>query len=400
MFTSRSKRDFNENKTTTPSKIGPGAYTQGSKFGRKHRHSTAPFSSTSNRLTNQKSAKKQGPQHGGDTYFAEDNYAQDIDPPGPGSYSLATGDMKVRLLQKKYSSSGYSSSFMSETDRFSHEKVDTPGPGSYYGTPDTWNKHGYGRKESNEQLLPSSMQSNFKHKNATHPSIPSSNQSYGYEENINGELIPQKNPYMYHTGEKKDSVGPGHYYYEVNGRNRKSVSSPFISKTQRNEFSDKAKDPGPGQYETPHLKPSGRGRSVFQSRVARPDNFVKRGTPGVGEYEYGSSFDEYGYPLPPEIQTFGSRTRRFHMDDSNMRNAPSNKKTPGPGAYFYKPPSNNFDEEKEYTHHGPFSSTSTRFKSDPNKLSPGPGQYNQSESEVSWDLNKNRLSSITNTLLS
>ena len=51
--------------------------------------------------------------------------------------------------------------------------------------------------------------------NLNPPSIPSHNYVYGYEEDLHGKLIQQKNTEPVHTGLKNDNVGPGQYELEL-----------------------------------------------------------------------------------------------------------------------------------------------------------------------------------------
>jgi hypothetical protein len=105
-----------------------------------------------------------------------------------------------------------SSVFKSKAARFNeaaNEQSLTPGPGQY-STKSEWN----GRKKKKVREI-----SNKSNTGAaitwvrvpTAPSIPASNQSYGYEEGDYGELIMQKPPKKGHSGKGMDLPGPGEY---------------------------------------------------------------------------------------------------------------------------------------------------------------------------------------------
>ena len=63
------------------------------------------------------------------------------------------------------------------------------------------------------------------------PSIPSHNNVFGYEENVKGELIRQKNTELVHTGVANDKVGPGDYEIDMK-KTTKGPTKWFKSQSQ------------------------------------------------------------------------------------------------------------------------------------------------------------------------
>jgi len=106
------------------------------------------------------------------------------------------------------------------------------------------------------------------------PSIPSHENVFGYEENVNGELIKQKNADKMHTGVKEDRVGPGEYNVQGNIAEKRTGPKWHLQKGQRKNAGEAlALPPGPGHYNSEKTdifpiykyKPS----SVFVSKVNR-----------------------------------------------------------------------------------------------------------------------------------
>ena len=93
------------------------------------------------------------------------------------------------------------------------------------------------------------------------PSIPSHLSVFGYEENINGQLVKQKSNQVGFTGIAHDKDGPGDYEV-INSRNiigknptgviawKKPKKEETHSQSNK-EISTKVIMPGPGEYEVP-----------------------------------------------------------------------------------------------------------------------------------------------------
>lgn len=140
--------------------------------------------------------------------------------------------------------------FRSGTRRFeTHQgRDDTPGPGTYLGHEEFGNKDlGLGR--------------NFKSDNSserikwvrvpTAPSIPGRQQSYGYEEGDQGELVMQRPADLGHSGRGDDRPGPVDYNPRVEFTRRAAAAVDFSKGEDRLVALNKARastTPGPGHY--------------------------------------------------------------------------------------------------------------------------------------------------------
>jgi hypothetical protein len=151
----------------------------------------------------------------------------------------------------------------------------TPSPG-VYAVRDEWNARSLpGAAPARKQLIAKQLHA---------PSIPATNQSYGYEEAPSGDLTMQAPPPGGFDGVSGHrSVGPGEYEPTVAARWTKPASTAAHfgnSKVGRTifEYSAKAASaPGPGSYQ-PHRTPppgtvakgragGGKPSAAFASRV-------------------------------------------------------------------------------------------------------------------------------------
>lgn len=124
-----------------------------------------------------------------------------------------------------------------------------PGPGSYV-EPNGW------VKKSPHFKAPAPSQRVLFVRVPSAPSIPTSHQTFGYEEGDGGVLVMQKPADPIHTGRDGDTVGPGSYDPSPTGR--KKATAWATSKTRRGlEF--KSLSPGPAAYNP--SKPSSRSHS-------------------------------------------------------------------------------------------------------------------------------------------
>lgn len=178
---------------------------------------------------------------------------------------------------------------------------------------------------------------------ANPPSIPSHNNVFGYEENLDGELVQQPNPDKVFTGAHSDTVGPGQY--EVKGMTtRKTGTNWHSSKVSRLMFTEteaKNNKVGPGTYDT--IKAIGtsqqkmKGTSSFTSAVPKSTLYIKErpskleedeeyeDPPGPGSYNPKvAAFEQRQFPS--SIQQFGATASRFGKSNVLGSNL-------GPGQY-------------------------------------------------------------------
>lgn len=344
----RSARFPNSALSNTPPVVGPGSYTHNLVI-EDHRVGYAPFSQKAERF-------------------------QDLTSwtPGPGAYD----DYKKTITLAQ---TNPLSSFASTEERFHPQvKKRDPGPGSY-SLDLGWEKPSFRVDTGHVDTTPSeSAISPY----STSPSIPTPNQSYGYEDGKDG-LRMKKPPFLGHTGKGKDTVGPGEYPIEeyVNKMNYYSKPQIGFSKSPRSKISINP-NPGVGAYDPQFPRESDKlllPSTVFRSKTTR-DFTGKSKTPGPGAYHIPTSLLK---PLPEEhVQAFGTLAPRMteigggggggggggrHDGLKNVQ-----KGTPGPGAYN-EPRSIHIPPPAAHS----FNSTAERFaRTDTMPL--GPGQYDPS----------------------
>jgi hypothetical protein len=177
---------------------------------------------------------------------------------------------------------------------------------------------------------------------ANSPSIPSHNQVFGYEENIDGELIQQPNPGRVFTGKLNDAVGPGQY--DTKGMtNRRTGTDWHSSKVSRLKFTESEAmkyQVGPGSYDTLRAvgtaQQKAKGTSSFTSAVPKTTFHIKErpntqqedeeeDPPGPGSYNPKvGAFEQRQFPSA--IQQFGFTASRFGKSNVLGSNL-------GPGQY-------------------------------------------------------------------
>ena len=265
------------------------------------------------------------------------------------------------------------------------------------------------------------------------PTIPSKDNTFGFDILNNGELVQRQNPEMYKTftGEKGDTVGPGSYEIEkpnnwlktgttwsklrsVRDCNKNdfsiSISSTNFSES-KNNMSNNIKSVISGRnnqnysyqksyelmdkyYNNFNLKKSKKlnNKSVFNLVVTNCkknnekkvkiiktfESIIKNITPGPGYYYNEKDSSSFKTKKIPEMkQYFGSSITRFE----NKKNATNSI---GPGEYFKEEKENdlikmNKTSSSTFT---PFYSSVKRFKvSEEKEKKPGPGEYYPSKIE-------------------
>lgn len=301
--------------------------------------------------------------------------------PGPGSY---TREKQTRIMP-------CSNSFKSKTQRRIQAKpsVHTPGPGAYEEKRSGFSKRS---KFSAQQSPGNTNAAGVKWVRVpTAPSIPATNQSFGYEEGSHGELMMQKPVHVGHSGRAGDTVGPGDYNPPLKQpRAHKGVD---FGRSQVPQRGDPAKvfgfgNPGPGQYTADTTQPKSvsllpaKQSSMFESSVKKGATLGRKpnDNPGPGAYPQKNFFG--GQKKDEHLQFFGSTARRF---DEGPRAEQRKFGGPGPGAYKSSAPSS-FTVKTSVSMHSPmhvdvgFASTSSRFqpkrvrKSDTDNTR-GPGSY-------------------------
>jgi hypothetical protein len=355
---SRAPRDTSLSRSTTDANVGPGSYGGPDVYTVNHGY--APFGGT-------------------DTRSMRLTASKDVTP-GPGSYH--SQKEQARQLAA-------SSSFVSQEKRFQERTEgnnDAPGPGSY-NPPSKWGKNSShrppnagGGNESGGGGQVSWVRV------ATVPSVPTRDQSYGYEESDRGELIQQKPPEGQYSGKGRDIVGPGHYDPSVEflGTMKNSRSAPAFGKSRssRSKVSG-SNNPGPGTYNSSitirdpqDKKPS----AAFVSKVRRPyevdpsEDVMTAPGPGAYNPMLGSMTRPY---VPETLQFFGSTTKR-PWDNAREGRRSRSSQSPGPGSY--KNTLTAFPKKAilSMTEAAPFSTTAGRFAGNSTvdrEEKPGPGSY-------------------------
>lgn len=398
----RSRRPDIHNSTTT-AEVGPGAYDSAtSSIGALPRNAVAPFGSTSHR-----------------SGFA----AVDVIP-GPGAYFKDTLQGSAAKALSRPSAQFASKQARIPVERSQIESQNLPGPGAYTGDIVGEPKRPTGRPSSGKNMH-AAHGINWV-KVATAPSIPTVQQSYGYEEGPNGTLVLQSTPYRGHTGVGFDKPGPGEYVpsdrlvkparhapnfgAQAGGRHSpvskdasvrpgpgsydfaacgtsdafkggvmaQRQSSSFASVSKRSTLPTATNAPGPGAYRAPsnfvslreHLAANPDSHQAFGRSVS--DHASKKedfGVPGPGDYD--PKLEPFAAPGAKSTSVFASKQQRF------AGSAPSNT-VPGPGTYAVTDISMvNELHSKIKGRFGAFGSTSGRFaKSDQSAGDAGPGSYN------------------------
>jgi hypothetical protein len=368
-FYSRAERVTLERTSNLPSNIGPGTYNI--EKPKRVKRSAAPFASRARRAGAGAEAAVGGV--------------------GPGAYDA----QDPRWADAANTAS---SAFRSTGKRFTRSWAGAdgvPGPGSYdlsasdnfASSARSLSSSSHGRAQQQQQQPPTKLK--VQPKSATAPSIPASNQSWGYEETRGGALVPQAPPVKGHTGKGLDAPGPTSY--EAHRKPFESVKAPSWAKStsKRTGFGVEtaAKDVGPGHYFQMELtSPQTERRikkasSVFASRTGRmslggPGRLQDEG-PAPGSYNVRSQFEKA--PVPEHLQFFGSTGSRAALGNPNpfVATAGGTEAAVGPGTYNDLRGSFEKGSGPIYKmNHGAFLSTGPRFKEAQTKAAvPGPGAY-------------------------
>lgn len=324
------------------------------------------------------------------------NTASDL--PGPGHYATDSGHLNKTPLTGRPSDV-----FRSETRRFKalgQGVNDTPGPGTYLSHEEFGSKEqgvgGMGKAESDRikwVRVP------------TAPSIPGREQSYGYEEGDQGELVMQRPVDLGHSGRGDDRPGPVDYQPRVDFTRRSAACIDFSKGEDRLVALNKARastTPGPGHYNaTKGLGDPDEGLDVgraIRRKRQRPTASFHYGTsrdrprkaqelaPGPGDYRVPSGLDVRRDPGRRDL-SFLSTSRRFDAPATG-----GGSRAPGPGSYVTA--KSDFDRcraANSSLHRGGrqsrtsctapvgFHSTTLRFAGDSrNRNDLGPASYNVS----------------------
>ena len=199
-------------------------------------------------------------------------------------------------------------------------------------------------------------------------------QSHGYEEGHNGELVRQHGNNMGYKGTPTDSVGPNVYFevdYSSSLQPRRNHS--FFSSTTQREIFHIDSNPGPGRYKAALEEKSSRNfSSVFNSTTDRPSlvplERLKMPNLGPGIYTSKDSFSDL---LSKDQKLKKEKKRVLPFGSTAPRLESPNKiaEVPGPGAYYKA----DLEIEKSKSHSA-FNAKARRFKDrQPEKL--GPGSY-------------------------
>lgn len=237
------------------------------------------------------------------------------------------------------------------------------------------------------------------------PSIPSHNNVFGYEEATHGMLIKQSNPDIVFTGEKGDTIGPGHYQIGSSFEAKNKIKGMNWKKCQsKRELNMELTNStvGPGQYNIDKINIfSGykfRNSSIFSSKVPRMMNSKgslkslhnkraslsapktktaieqaeetsdEEGAPGPGYYNSQSQSDFNQEPYTGKMQYFGSTVERFPA--KKMQNL-------GPGNYNVETDFSVAKKRAEINNKNRAIGFDERFKEMKMSEVPGPGAYKE-----------------------
>ncbi len=354
----------------TPSVVGPGSYLKVDRD--PSIHGFAPFQSTTERP-------------GADAHVKTT--------PGPGAYVTPLENIVGRTpFVPNGVPAGAGAAFASRTDRLpKSEAKRAPGPGNYTLN-DEWQRTVDTAAFRNAQP----PQTRAPRPPAIGPpSIPNSDQSFGYEETTDGALRMQKPPPGGYTGVSgHKSAGPGEYDpTRASALMHKSAQGPAWgnSRVVRSLYSENKDVPGPGAYVREaelRTKPS----PAFLSRT--PLNYQKlldpeKLVPGPGAYAARAGITPKA--VPENLQSFGSTQKRLSSDMVGP-NERQKAAQPGPGAYNNM--HSDFKGSKSAMPGAPagmplgtpsaaeasgqgFNSSTVRFQAPSKSNKPGPGQYDE-----------------------
>lgn len=321
----------------------------------------------------------------------ERKFGSDMGPdlPGPGHYQLD---------DNPHASYGGRPTdiFRSSTRRFEtlgRRAQNTPGPGAYLG-------HGeFGRKsQETEGNIRGETEKIKWLRVPTAPSIPGKEQSYGYEEGKEGELVMQRPVDLGHSGRGDDRPGPVDYQPRVGLTRRTPMTVDFSKGEDRLVVLSKGRlstTPGPGHYNA--VKGLGDpnegteiGRAIRRKRQRVSASFhygssrerprkTQDAAPGPGDYSVPCGLDVKRDPRRRDL-SFLTTSRRFEGPATG-----GSSRAPGPGSYNAVP--SDFDlNHRTNRHRAPrnslaeapvgFQSTTLRFLDRPKgEHELGPAQY-------------------------
>lgn len=376
-ITGRAARATLTSTFTTPDVVGPGSYIRTERD--PPVHGFAPFSST---------VERPGPEEGS---FVKST-------PGPGAYVTP---LESTIGRTPFAPNGVppgaGAAFASKVHRMpvqDHVRSAEPGPGRY-SLRDDWNHvaataHAQGTivKDRVAARHPSVIG-----KLAGPPSIPVSEQSYGYEEVGEGELRRQRAPGGGYTGVSGSrSVGPGEYEpTRAVELTKPAIAQPSFgnSRVARAVFAENKDTPGPGSYAAEGSDGRGKPSAAFLSRVARPHQKLldpEKLVPGPGHYASMPGITPKA--VPESLQAFGTTQKRL-ASDAITPNERQRLAQPGPGAYEER--RTDFAKAMDSrvggaSHAAPdakgrsgFNSSTVRFQALQKGGKPGPGQYDQQD---------------------
>lgn len=275
------------------------------------------------------------------------------DLPGPGHYHL---DDNPHPLYRGIPTDV----FRSSTRRFEtlgRRTEDTPGPGAYLG-------HGeFGRKD---QATAGNLRGEADKikwlRVPTAPSIPGKEQSYGYEEGEEGELVMQRPVDFGHSGRGDDRPGPVDYQPRVGLTRRTPIAVDFSKGEDRLVALSKGRvstTPGPGYYNA--VKGLGDpnegteiGRAIRRKRQRPSASFyygscrerprkTQDTVPGPGDYSVPCGLDVKRDPRCRDL-SFLTTSRRFEGPATG-----GSSRAPGPGSYNAVP--SDFDFNRRTNRH-------------------------------------------------
>ena len=372
------------------------------------------------------------------------------DTPGPGSYyhdetymkylknlqseKISKENDRINLLTKGKTGDIYfllnteKKGFNIKSKRFKviQNINNTLGPGEYFKERKDKNNNKLKKLKENEIFINKKINIIKNNEYLKIPTIPSKENTFGFDILNNGELIQRQNPEMYKTftGEKGDTVGPGSYEIEkpnnwlktgtswsklrsVRDCNKNdfstSVSTTNFSES-KNNMSNNIKSVISGRnnknysqaksydlmdkYNNYNIKQSKKlnNKSVFNlvvtnckrnnkkkaNKIKTFESIIKNVTPGPGYYYNAKDSSSFKTKKIPELkQFFGSSITRFENKKSVTNSI-------GPGEYFKQ------EKEKDLikmnktssSAFAPFFSRVKRFNfSEEKEKNPGPGEY-------------------------